>query len=122
MGPDSRGQRGRSGLAAGGCRLLGLLGPGVGVGCLAGFQSDGISGEGAGLQGRGEAGDEVFVGKVAAEQENFNQGPGAVAFAVGFDGGFPPGVVDGVNRPAARAWSRAVAPGRAPGLRISASR
>ncbi|MCC8477297.1 hypothetical protein LMJ41_05220 [Streptomyces globisporus] len=31
---------------------------------------------------------------MAAEQEDFDQGPGAVAFAVCFDRGVPPGVVD----------------------------
>jgi hypothetical protein len=85
----------RPGLAAGGCWLRRLLGTGVGVGCFAGFQGHGIGCEGAGRQGCGEAGDEVFVGQMAAEQEDLDQGPGAVAFTVGFDGGFPPGVVHG---------------------------
>jgi hypothetical protein len=82
-------------MAGGGGRLRRFFDPGVGIGCLAGFESDGIGGEGTGLQGCGEAGDEVFVGQVAAEEEDLDQGPGAVAFTVRFDGGSPPGVVHG---------------------------
>ncbi|EST18902.1 hypothetical protein M878_44100 [Streptomyces roseochromogenus subsp. oscitans DS 12.976] len=41
---------------------------GIGVGCLAGFQGDGIGGESTGLQGRGKTDDEVFVRQMGLDR------------------------------------------------------
>ncbi|MFE7711071.1 hypothetical protein ACFU6I_36080 [Streptomyces sp. NPDC057486] len=92
-GPNGSGQRGDTGLASRDEGLRRLLG--LGVGRLAGFQGDCVRGQRARFQRCGEAGDQVFVGQVAAEEEDFDQGAGALAFAVGLHGGLPPGVVDG---------------------------
>lgn len=70
---------------------------------LAGFKYDGVRGQRPRLQGHREAGDQVFVGQVAAEQENLDQRAGAVAFSVGLDCRRPPGVMDRGNLPAERA-------------------
>ncbi|MET8169395.1 hypothetical protein ABZT34_35005 [Streptomyces sp. NPDC005329] len=50
--------------------------------CLAGFKCDGVRGQRARFQGRREAGDQVFVGQVAAEKKDLEQCAGAVAFSV----------------------------------------
>lgn len=94
MSPDGCWQLGPAGLTAERGRRRSLLGLGVGVCRLACFQGDGVRGQGTALQGRCEPRDESFVRQMAAEEEDFDQGPGAVAFAVGFDRGVPPGVVD----------------------------
>jgi hypothetical protein len=67
----------------------------VGLGELAGLQSDGVCGVRPGLQRGGQAGDNVFLGHVPVQQQNLDQGAGAGGVAVFLADGFPPGVVDG---------------------------
>ncbi|UGY90270.1 hypothetical protein [Streptomyces gobiensis] len=79
----------------GGGRFWGLFRRGVGFRCFAGLKGDGVHGQRAGLEGGGEAGDRVPVGKVAAQQEDLDRSAGAFPLAAGLDGRFPPGVVNG---------------------------
>jgi hypothetical protein len=66
----------------------------VGLGELAGLQSDGVRGERPGLQCRGRPGDDVLVGHMPVQQQNLDQGAGARGVAVSLADGFPPSVVD----------------------------
>lgn len=94
----------------------------LGLGGFAGFQSDRVRGHGSGPQGRSQAGDYMLMGQVTPQQEDLDQSPGAVPLTMHLAGLVPPGIVDGVNLPAERACSRAVEPGKAPGLRTKTSR
>lgn len=94
MSPDGCWQLGHAGLTAERGRRRSLLGIVFGICRLARFQGDGIRGQGTALQGRCEPRDELIVQQMAAEQEDLDQGPGALAFAVCFDRGCSPGVVD----------------------------
>lgn len=64
------------------------------LGGFPGFQGDGVGGQGTGPQCGGQARDHVFVCKVAVQQQDLDQRPGAVALAVDLAGLCPPGVVD----------------------------
>jgi hypothetical protein len=62
--------------------------------CFPRFQRDRVSGQSAGSNGSSEPGDQMLVGHVTAQQQDLDQGPGAVPVAVGLAGRRPPGVVD----------------------------
>lgn len=82
-------------------------------GCLGPCQRGGV---------RGQAGDDVFEGKVPAQKQHLDQGPGAVSLAVDLLGLGPPGVMDGCE-PACRAGLfEGAEPGKAPGLQARALR
>lgn len=82
-------------------------------GCLGPCQRGGV---------RGQAGDDVFEGKVPAQKQHLDQGPGAVPLAVDLLGLGPPGVMDGCE-PACRAGLfEGAEPGKAPGLQARALR
>lgn len=63
------------------------------LGRLAGLQGDCVRGQGSRPQGGGKPGDQVLVGNVPAQQQDLDQGPGAVTLAVDFGGLGPPGVM-----------------------------
>lgn len=95
---------------------------GLGLGGLAGLQRDGVRGQGPSPQGSGEAGDDMLMRQVPAQQQDLDQGPGAVSLTVDLLGLIPPGVMDrGELARRASLFERGGA-GKAPGLRTSASR
>jgi hypothetical protein len=66
----------------------GVLGVGlVEVSGLAGLQRDGVRGQRAHLERRGEAGDDVVVAHVPVQQQDLDQRAGSGGFAVGLAGG-----------------------------------
>lgn len=67
---------------------------GLGLGGLAGLQSDRVRGHGPGSQSRGQAGDDMLVRQMTPQQGNLDQGPGAVPLAMDPAGLVPPSVVD----------------------------
>lgn len=79
---------GRSGWAADGDRFV------LGLGGLASLQRDGVRSQCPGAQSGGQAGDQMLMAQVAAQQQNLDQGPGAVPFSMDLAGLGPPGVVD----------------------------
>lgn len=115
-------RHGRRRLPGGQRRRGGWTGFILGLGGFAGLQGDRVRGQGPGPQRGRQTGDQVLVRDVPGHQEHLDQGPGALGVAVCLDRCGPPGVMDRVNLPAERACSSAVAPGKAPGLRIRASR
>lgn len=67
---------------------------GLGLGGLACLQRDGVRGQGPGRQRSGEAGDDMLMRKVSAQQQDLDQGSGALSLAVDLLGLVPPGVID----------------------------
>ncbi|MYQ96714.1 hypothetical protein GTY20_38550 [Streptomyces sp. SID4946] len=63
------------------------------LGGLAGFQGNGVGGQSAGPQRGGQTRDHMLVGKVPVQQQDLDQRPGAVPFAVNLAGLGPPCVV-----------------------------
>ncbi len=69
-------------------------GLGLGLGGLAGLQRDGVRGHSSGPQSRGQASYDMLVGQVPAQQQHFDQGPGAVPLPVNLLGLVPPSIMD----------------------------
>jgi hypothetical protein len=92
------------------------------VGALAGLDGDGVRGDRPGGDRGAQPGDDVDVGQVAVQEQDLDQGSGATGVAVRGAGGRQNASCAEVNVPSWRAWARAVAPARAPGLWARTSR
>ena len=101
-------------VVTGGCGLLVLV--------FAGLDGDDVGAHGPDAQRGGDASDDVTVVVVTVQQQDFHQRPGSAAVAVGLAGRGQNASCALVNLPAALAWTSAVAPRSAPGLRTRTSR